>query len=170
MNRKSNEDFKAAEKYPITVVLDNIRSALNVGSIFRTADAFLIEEIIICGISPQPPHKEIYKTALGSTESVKWQYFENTLEAVKKLKENNFKVFAVEQTQNSTFLHQFELELSQKYAVIMGNEVSGVEQEVIDDCDGVLEIEQKGTKHSLNVSVTAGIVLWELQKKMNEFS
>lgn len=167
MNRKSKEDFKASTKYPITVVLDNIRSALNVGSIFRTADAFLIEEIIICGISPQPPHKEIYKTALGSTESVNWQYVENSLDAVQGLKEKGYQVFAIEQTQNSIFLHQFELGNNQKIAIVLGNEVSGVEQEVIDICHGVIEIEQKGTKHSLNVAVTAGIVIWELQKKMN---
>ncbi len=162
LNRKSIDEFRRAEKIPVIAVLENVRSAYNVGSVFRTADAFLIEAVYITGYTAKPPHKEISKTALGAQDSVDWKYFENTKDAIGQLKENEFTVFAVEQVANSISLEKVaELNL-EKVAFIFGNEVSGVEQETISLCDGCIEIPQFGMKHSLNISVAAGIVLWEV--------
>ena len=166
LGRLDVEDFKNTEKVPLIVVLDNIRSLHNIGSVFRTSDAFLIEKIYLCGITAQPPHKEIHKTALGATESVDWEYFDTTMEAVKKLQMEGVHVMAIEQAENSTSLQDFNIAPSQKYAIIMGNEVKGVQQEVVSACDAVIEIPQYGTKHSLNIAVTAGVVIWDLFKKM----
>ena len=166
LQRINIEEFKNAEKTPITIVLDNVRSALNVGSVFRTSDAFLIENIILCGITACPPNKEIRKAALGSTDSVKWEYSENTSEAVKRLIEKEYYVVGVEQVNKATMLNNFKLP-NKPIAIIMGNEVNGVAQEVIDICNQVIEIPQFGTKHSLNISVTTGIVIWDLWKKIN---
>lgn len=165
LGRKSVADFKMANKKPIVVVMDNIRSMHNVGSVFRTSDGFLIDGICLCGFTPQPPHRDIQKTALGSTETVDWVFYENTLDAVKALKEKGYKVYAIEQTEGSISLEQFK-QLYQEatahpMAFIFGNEVDGVDQEVIVQCDGVIEIPQWGMKHSLNISVAAAIVLWE---------
>ena len=165
LNRKTIEDFKGAVKLPFVVVLDNVRSANNVGSVFRTSDAFLIESIYLCGITSTPPNKEISKTALGATESVEWKYFEDTHEAVLYLKKNNYKVIALEQTEKSISLADFKVNKDNKYALIFGNEVKGVEQSIIDICDSVIEIPQFGTKHSFNICVSAGITLWELTNK-----
>lgn len=154
--------FKQIEKFPLVVILDNVRSMNNVGSIFRTCDAFRIARIYLCGITAQPPHKEIEKTALGATESVDWTYVACTTDLVKQLKNDNYKVYAVEQVKNSIPLTDFTSDFSQKTALIFGNEVMGVEQDVIDLCNGCIEIPQLGTKHSLNISVSAGIVLWHL--------
>lgn len=161
LNRKSVDEFKQSGKIPIVVVLENIRSAYNVGSVFRTADAFLIEAIFICGYTAHPPHKEIKKTALGAEETVRWKYFETVAEAIEELKNQNHKIYAVEQAENSIRLQAADFR-DQKIAVIFGNEVSGVEQTTIEQCDGCIEIPQLGMKHSLNISVAAGIVLWEL--------
>jgi len=161
LERLSIEEFKHSEKNKIILVLDNVRSLNNVGSVFRTCDAFLVEEIMLCGVTGIPPNKEIEKTALGSTSTVKWTYHKTTLEAVEILKQKNFKVFSVEQAVNSISLNCFENK-NEAVAMIFGNEVYGVEQEVINVCDGVIEIPQLGTKHSLNISVSVGIVLWEL--------
>ena len=166
LQRINIEEFKNAEKTPITIVLDNVRSALNVGSIFRTADAFLIENIILCGITACPPNKDIRKAALGATDSVKWEYSENTIDAVNQLIEKGYYVVGVEQTNKATMLNNFKLP-NKPLAIIMGNEVNGVAQEVIDACNEVIEIPQFGTKHSLNISVTTGIVIWDLWKKLN---
>jgi tRNA G18 (ribose-2'-O)-methylase SpoU len=166
LQRINIEEFKNAEKTPITIVLDNIRSALNVGSVFRTSDAFLIENIILCGITATPPNKEIRKAALGATDSVKWEYSEDTSEAVKRLMEKGYYVVGVEQANKATMLNNFKLP-NKPIAIIMGNEVNGVAQEVIDICNQVIEIPQFGTKHSLNISVTTGIVVWDLWKKLN---
>lgn len=163
LGRLSVDDFRQAEKKPVMVVLDNIRSMHNVGSVFRTADAFLAEGICLCGYTPQPPHRDIQKTALGATDTVSWQYFPTTLDAVRDLKQKGYLLFAVEQAENSIQLHQFELP-AQKIAVIFGNEVSGVDEQVLAMCDGCIEIPQFGTKHSLNISVAAGIVLWKLSE------
>jgi len=162
LNRQSVEEYKKSEKIPLVIVLDNIRSHHNVGSIFRTADAFKIEKIILCGFTPVPPHREIHKTALGATDSVAWEYAETALATVYSLKENGYSVYAVEQAENSIELNEFLTEKNKKTAIVFGHEVNGVEQEVIDACDGVIEIPQFGTKHSLNISVCAGIVMWEL--------
>jgi tRNA G18 (ribose-2'-O)-methylase SpoU len=162
LNRLNTEEFKAAQKIPLVVVLDNIRSLNNIGSIFRTADAFRIEEVLLCGITARPPHKDIRKTALGATESVAWRYFEQTQDALNDLRSKNYKIAAVEQAENAYALNDFEVDLSQGLAVVFGHEVQGVAQEVVDLCDAVIEIPQFGTKHSLNVSVSAGIVLWNL--------
>ena len=161
LNRLSPEDFKQTEKIPVTVVLDNVRSLHNVGSVFRTSDAFLIEAIYLCGITATPPHAEIHKTALGAENTVEWQYFEHTLDAVRQLKERNYCILAVEQAENSIPLDKFRWE-NQPYAVILGNEVKGIDQPVMDCCDACIEIPQYGTKHSLNVSVAAGVVIWEI--------
>ena len=161
LNRISVDTFKNTKKIPITIVLDNIRSLSNVGSVFRTSDAFIIKEIILCGITAKPPHREIQKTALGATESVDWQYFENTLDAVKYLQNDNVKVYAIEQADEAEMLDTIELNFDQQIAFILGNEVKGVQQEVVSQCDGCIEIPQFGTKHSLNISITAGIVIWE---------
>ncbi len=170
LNRKDVDAFKKADKLPLIVVLDQVRSLNNIGSIFRSSDAFLVSEIFLCGITATPPNKEIHKTALGATETVRWKYFETTLDAVAELKNRNSKIFAVEQTEKASFLHNFVPDSTQVTAVIFGNEVFGVEQAVIDACDGVIEIPQLGSKHSLNISVSAGIVLWELARKLNSFS
>ena len=153
------------------VILDNIRSLHNVGAVFRTSDAFLVKAIYLCGITSTPPQAEIHKTALGAENSVEWKYFENTLEAVRELKERGFTLFAVEQAENSTMLEKISINKNNKYAVILGNELKGVQQEVINLCDNCIEIPQFGTKHSLNVSVTAGIVIWEFAKQLlsNQF-
>jgi tRNA G18 (ribose-2'-O)-methylase SpoU len=167
LQRINIEEFKIAKKTPITIILDNVRSALNVGSIFRTSDAFLIETIILCGITATPPNKEIRKAALGSTDSVNWKYAKNTTEAVKKLIKEGYYVVGVEQAGKSTPLNKFKLP-KKPIAIILGNEVNGVAQEVIDICNEVIEIQQFGTKHSLNVSVTTGIVIWKIWEKMND--
>jgi tRNA G18 (ribose-2'-O)-methylase SpoU len=161
LNRKSIEEFRQSDKIPIIVVLENIRSAYNVGSVFRTADAFLLEAIYICGYSAFPPHKEIKKTALGADETVQWKHFKNIKDAMEELKVQGYKIFVVEQTAGSVKLHQFSSS-AEKIAVIFGNEVTGVEQSTIELSDGCIEIPQLGMKHSLNISVAAGIVLWEI--------
>ena len=166
LDRLNVEEFKKTSKIPLIVILDNIRSLNNIGSVFRTSDAFVIEKIYLCGITAQPPHKEIHKTALGSTESVTWEYVEDTLELVEKLKESNIKVASIEQAENATLLQDFKIEPNEKYAVIFGNEVKGVQQEVVSASDYCIEIPQFGTKHSLNISVSCGVVLWDLFKKM----
>ena len=160
MKRLSVEEFREAKKTPLVVVLDDVRSMYNVGSVFRTGDAFRIEALYLCGISATPPATEIHKTALGAEDSVEWQHFDSALEAVMRLKENGYVVLAVEQCEGSTKLHEFIPEQDKKYAVVLGNEVKGVHQDVIDACDGCLEIVQLGTKHSMNVSVTAGIIMY----------
>ena len=162
LNRKTVEEFKQSDKTPVIAVLENIRSAYNVGSVFRTADAFLLEAIYITGYTCVPPHKEIKKTALGAEESVSWKHFANATEAIKALKENGYKIYAVEQAVNSLKLQQLEFNTNEKIAVIFGNEVTGVEQETILQCDGCIEIPQLGMKHSLNIATAAGVVLWEI--------
>ena len=164
MNRLSPEEFKTSTKLPLVVVLDNVRSLHNVGSVFRTGDAFLIEAVYLCGITSTPPHAEIHKTALGAENTVDWTYFEDTHVAVEQLKENGYTVFSIEQAVGSTLLPDLELDKGKKYAVILGNEVKGVQQSVVDVCDGCIQIPQYGTKHSLNVSVTGGIIIWEFFK------
>lgn len=159
MKRLSVEEFKEADKLPLVVVLDDVRSMYNVGSIFRTGDAFRIEAVYLCGISATPPSTEIHKTALGAEDSVEWRYFDTALEAVEQLHHDGYEVYSVEQVEHSTKLHRFHAQPGQRYAVIMGNEVKGVHQEVVDASDGCLEIPQFGTKHSMNVSVTAGIII-----------
>ena len=165
LNRISADEMKSIEKVPVTIVLDNIRSLNNIGSVFRTADAFLMEQIYLCGITATPPHRDIQKTALGATETVNWKHFSTTLEAIELLKQQGYKIAAVEQTENSTFLNEFNINKNEKWALVFGNEVSGVDQDVINCCDVVIEIPQFGSKHSLNISVSAGIVVWEIQKK-----
>ena len=165
LGRKSVEDFKMANKKPIMVVLDNIRSMHNVGSVFRTADGFLIDGICLCGFTPQPPHRDIHKTALGATETVDWLHYDNTLMAVEALKQKGFKIYAIEQTEGSISLETFKQlnpnVSNESIAFVFGNEIDGVEEAVIEACDGVIEIPQWGMKHSLNISVAAAIVLWE---------
>lgn len=168
LGRPELEAFRQQEKTPIIVVLDNIRSLNNIGSVFRTADAFAIEGIYLCGITAKPPHREINKTALGATESVNWKYFETTEEALQKLRKDNFLVCSVEQVENSVMLDQYQPQNNQKLAVVFGHEVKGVGQAIIDQSDIVLEIPQKGTKHSLNISVSVGVVLWDLCNKLNQ--
>lgn len=165
MGRLSLAEYKASEKQPIVVVLDHVRSLYNVGSVFRSSDAFCIEGVVLCGITARPPHPEIHKTALGAEESVEWKYFEQTEDAVHWLKQQGYTVLAIEQCEGSTMLQNFQRQPRKKYAVVLGNEVKGVQQQVVDLCDGCLEIPQYGTKHSLNVSVAAGIILWHLSKK-----
>ena len=167
LGRITVEAFKAVPKTPLIVVLDNIRSLNNIGSVFRTSDAFLIEKIYLCGICAVPPNKDIHKTALGATESVAWEYVEDTLTLVEKLKKENINVLAIEQVENSTKLNSFSPDKNQKYAIVMGNEVKGVQEAVVDAADLCIEIPQLGTKHSLNISVTTGIVLWDLFQKIN---
>lgn len=167
LERKNVDEFKEATKTPIIIVLDDIRSLHNIGSVFRSSDAFLIEKIYLCGITAVPPNKEIHKTALGATETVTWEYAENVLNVITKLKQDNVSVYAIEQTENSIMLHDFQPEATKKYALIFGNEVKGVHQKAINQSDGVIEIPQLGSKHSLNISVTAGIVIWDLFQKMN---
>ena len=166
LDRKSISDFKKAEKTPIIIILDDIRSLHNIGSVFRTADAFLVEKIYLCGITACPPNKEINKTALGATETVTWEYSANILEVIENLKSDGIKIFAIEQVENAIYLNNFKVENQQKYAIIMGNEVFGVSQTAIEICDGVIEIPQLGTKHSLNIAVTTGIVVWDLFRQM----
>jgi len=166
LNRKSIEDFKQSEKTPIIIVLDDIRSLHNIGSVFRTADAFLIEKIVLCGITATPPNKEMHKTALGATETVAWEHSKNVLEVIQNLKDQNITVLAIEQVESAVFLQDFEVEKDKKYALVFGNEVFGVSQEAVAICDGCIEIPQLGTKHSLNISVSAGIVVWDLFQKM----
>jgi tRNA G18 (ribose-2'-O)-methylase SpoU len=167
LDRKNIKEFKEAEKTPIIVVLDDVRSLHNIGSVFRTSDAFLIEKIYLCGITATPPNKEIHKTALGATETVAWEYAKNVLEIVQQLKSEKIKVYSVEQTENAIILDHFQPETNTTYALLFGNEVKGVSQEAIDASDGVLEIPQLGSKHSLNISVSAGIVIWDLFQKIS---
>lgn len=166
LNRISAEEFKEADKLPLAVVLDNIRSLHNIGSVFRTSDAFRVECIYLCGITATPPHPEMHKTALGAEFTVDWKYVDNCVETVDNLKKEGYTVYSVEQAEGSIMLDELTLDRTKKYAVIMGNEVKGVQQEVINHSDGCIEIPQYGTKHSLNVSVTAGIVIWDLFKKL----
>ena len=167
LNRKNVAQFKAATKMPIIVVLDNIRSLNNIGSVFRTADAFLIEKIYLCGITAQPPHKDIKKTALGATDAVAWEYVEDAITLSRKLKEQSIRLCAIEQAEDSVSLQNFQILKNQKYAVVFGNEVKGVQQEIVSVADTVIEIPQFGTKHSLNISVSCGVVLWDMFSKMN---
>lgn len=167
LGRKSVEEFRKAKKVPVVIVLDNVRSHNNVGSVFRTADAFLVGKMILCGITAVPPHRDIQKTALGATESVEWQYCRNAAEAVRSLKEKGYYIVAVEQVEGSYDLQDFPVEKGRKYALVFGHEINGVSQEVVDLCDAGLEIPQFGTKHSFNIAVSAGIVLWELSKKLS---
>jgi len=164
LNRKTVEEFKQSQKQPIVVVLENVRSAYNVGSVFRTADAFLLEAIYLCGYTAFPPHKEIKKTALGADETVRWKHFGQVSDAIKELKDEGYKLYSVEQAKSSTLLQQWKWP-NEKVAIILGNEVSGVEQSTIEASDGCIEIPQLGMKHSLNISVAAGIVLWELVRE-----
>jgi tRNA G18 (ribose-2'-O)-methylase SpoU len=166
LERKSIKDFKESPKTPIIIILDDVRSLHNIGSVFRTADAFLIEKIYLCGITATPPNKEINKTALGATETVAWEHNNNLLKLIQNLKQENIQVFAIEQVEKSIFLNEFITEKNKKYALVFGNEVFGVNQEAIKLCDGSIEIPQLGTKHSLNISVSAGIVLWDLFTKI----
>lgn len=168
LNRLSKDEFKQVDKIPLIVVLDNVRSLNNVGSVFRTSDAFLVQAIYLCGITATPPQPEIHKTALGAEDSVDWIYREETLDAVNELKENGYTVFSIEQVENSTMLPELVLDTNKKYAVILGNEVKGVQQEVVNNSDGCIELPQFGTKHSLNVSVTAGIVIWDFFKQLKK--
>ncbi|MBN2614296.1 MAG: RNA methyltransferase [Bacteroidales bacterium] len=167
LNRLDVDDFKKVQKNPVVVVLDNIRSLNNIGSVFRTADAFLVEAVYLCGITACPPHRDIHKTALGATESVHWEYFETTEEALNRLRKNAYNLVAVEQADESRKLHQFFYDADQKYAFVFGNEVKGVQNSVIQEVDTVLEIPQFGTKHSLNISVSAGIILWDYLFKIS---
>jgi len=166
LNRLSIDDYKRASKVPVIVVLDNIRSLSNIGSVFRTADAFRIEAVYLCGITAQPPHREIHKTALSATESVDWVYFETTEEAVRNLMEKNFQIVSVEQVDDSMMLNNFSVDIESSYALVFGNEVKGVGDNIIALSDGCVEIPQWGTKHSLNVSVSVGIVLWDIVLKL----
>ena len=166
LNRISTEEFKTAEKLPLIVVLDHVRSLYNVGSVFRSSDAFRVASVYLCGITATPPQVEIHKTALGAEDSVNWVYYERTQDAVEHLKAEGYEVWAVEQVEGSIMLQDFHPDKAKKYAIILGNEVQGVQQEVVDQCDGCIEIPQFGTKHSLNVSVTAGILVWEFARKM----
>ena len=167
LGRKTPAEAQKAEKVPFVIVLDNIRSMMNTGSVFRTADAFLLEGIILCGFTATPPHREIHKTALGATESVSWQYIKQTEDAVTQLQADGYEVIAVEQTTSSRSLQQFHPKKGSKYALVFGNEVKGVSNEALKLCDHALEIPQFGTKHSLNVSVSAGIVIWDLFSRLN---
>ena len=162
LGRISVEEFKTSEKSPLIIIADNVRSMHNIGSIFRTSDAFLVEKIYLCGITPTPPHREIQKTALGATESVDWQYAENTLDVVNQLKKEGWTILALEQTTNSVMLDELKVEKGEKIAIVLGNEVEGVNQEVINLCHKAVEIPQFGTKHSFNVSVSCGIMLWQV--------
>ena len=164
--RKTPEEFKEAIKTPLILVLDNVRSLNNVGSVFRTADSFLLEAVYLCGITGTPPHKDIQKTALGATDTVSWKHFVNTIDALVELKNQHYKVYAIEQAEHSQMLHHFSMENHFKVAFILGNEINGVDQEVINACDGVIEIPQTGFKHSLNISIAAGIVSWEVYRHL----
>jgi tRNA G18 (ribose-2'-O)-methylase SpoU len=166
LNRISVDEFKDAEKTPLIVILDNVRSLNNIGSVFRTSDAFLVEAIYLCGITATPPDAEIHKTALGAEDSVAWRYFEHTEDAVNVLKEKGYIIYAVEQAENSIMLDKLKMDKAKKYAIILGNEVKGVRQQIVDMCDYCIEIPQFGTKHSLNVSVATGVVVWEIFKQL----
>lgn len=165
LNRPALEDYKKQDKLPYVIILDNVRSALNVGSVFRTADAFNTSKIILCGITSTPPHKEISKTALGATDSVEWEYFEKTEDAIHSLKDKGYKIYAVEQATNSCMLNDFNAG-DKSFAIIFGHEMDGVQQTVIDLCDGCIEIPQSGIKHSINISVCAGVVCWEIYRQL----
>ena len=169
LNRLSVEEFKQADKLPLVVVLDEVRSLHNIGSVFRTSDAFLVNCIYLCGITATPPHPEMHKTALGAEDTVNWIYKKHTLEAVEELHNEGYTVLAIEQVEGSTMLGDLVLDKNKKYAIVMGNEVKGVQQEVVNACDGCIEIPQYGTKHSLNVSVTTGIVLWDFVNQLMAF-
>lgn len=167
LDRKSIEAFKEADKTPIIIILDDVRSLNNIGSVFRTADAFLIEKIYLCGITATPPNKEIHKTALGATETVTWEHNADVLKVIENLKKESVTVLAIEQVQSAVFLQDFKVEKDKKYALVFGNEVYGVSQDAVALCDGCIEIPQLGTKHSLNISVSVGIVVWDLFEKLN---
>ena len=166
LNRKSIDEFKTAEKTPFIIVLDNVRSLNNIGSVFRTSDALLVEAIYLCGITATPPHRDLHKTALGAEDSVAWKYFEKTEEAVADLKAKGFDVYSIEQADNSVSLPDFKVESNKKYAFVFGNEVKGVQQTIVDASESCIEIPQFGTKHSFNISVSCGIVLWDLFSKL----
>jgi len=168
LERLSSEEFKVSEKTPLIIILDNIRSLNNIGSVFRTADAFLIKKIYLCGITAKPPHKDIHKTALGATESVAWEYVENTSNLIEKLKDQHINIISVEQSENAVSLQNFNVEKGITYAVIFGNEVKGVSQEVVSKSNAVIDIPQFGTKHSLNISVSVGVVVWDLFVKLSK--
>lgn len=168
LNRIDIQTFKKAKKIGLTVVLDNIRSLNNVGSVFRTSDAFRVNEILLCGITSQPPHVDIHKTALGAEDSVAWRHFDETIDAVNELKKDGYIVYSIEQADNSTSLSNLSLETDKKYAIVLGHEVHGVQQSVIDASHGCIEIPQYGTKHSLNIAVATGIVIWEFYSQLNE--
>ncbi|MFC2137297.1 RNA methyltransferase [Bacteroidota bacterium] len=168
LGRLSIEEYKSEEKIPIVVVLDNVRSLHNVGSVFRTCDAFKIKEIYLCGITGTPPNKEIHKTALGATESVNWKYKKSAIEVIKELRDNKYIIIAVEQAEGSILLKDLNIEQHNKYVIVFGNEVKGVNQDIMDICDKSIEIPQYGTKHSLNISVSVGIVIWELFNKIKK--
>ncbi len=167
LNRASVAEFKAGEKMPVVIVLDNVRSMHNIGSIFRTADGFAVEKICLCGVTAQPPHREIEKTALGATQSISWEYFSDPLQAIKQLRREGYCIIAVEQAENSTMLQDFTVRKGEKHALIFGNEVNGVSDEVMKNIDACIEIPQFGTKHSFNIVVSAGIVLWDLFLKIS---
>ncbi len=166
LDRIDSEEYKTADKTPLIIILDNIRSLNNIGSVFRTADAFLVKKIYLCGITAKPPHKDIQKTALGATESVDWEYYENTLDIVTKLKEKGVLIASIEQAEQSVALNEFAVKDDMTYAIIFGNEVKGVQQNVVNASDAVIEIPQYGTKHSLNIAVSAGVVVWDLFVKL----
>ncbi len=166
LDRINNDEFKSSKKTPLIVVLDNIRSLNNIGSVFRTSDAFLIKKIYLCGITAQPPHKDIHKTALGATDSVEWEYVENTIDLINELKSEGVEVASIEQAEDSISLENFKTEPNKTYAIVFGNEVKGVSQEVVSISDSVIEIPQYGTKHSLNISVSCGVVVWDLFVKL----
>jgi len=167
LDRLSVDAFKEAKKTPIIIILDNIRSLNNIGSVFRTSDAFLVEKIYLCGITATPPHKDIHKTALGSTDTVAWEYIEDTMDLVEKLKLDNVKICSIEQAENATMLNKFVVEPNTTYALVFGNEVKGVAQDVVNSSDTVIEIPQFGTKHSLNISVSCGVVVWDIFNKLS---
>lgn len=168
MNRLTAEEFKEQQKTPFVVVLDNVRSMHNIGSVFRTADAFLVEAVYLCGITSTPPHAEIHKTALGAEFSMNWKYFDDTHQALASLRAEGYTLMAIEQAKGSILLPELKLDARKKYAVVLGNEVKGVQQSVVDQCDACIEIPQYGTKHSLNVSVTGGIIIWEFFNKLKQ--
>jgi tRNA G18 (ribose-2'-O)-methylase SpoU len=170
LERKTVEQFRKSEKSPIVIVLDNVRSQSNVGSVFRTADAFITEAIYLCGITAKPPHREIQKTALGATESVAWKYFAETSDAVRELKDKGYKIIGIEQVEGSVELQDIQVEKGVKYALVFGHEVNGVDQDVLNFCDLCVEIPQFGTKHSFNIAISVGIVLWELNKNLTAAS